>query len=136
MALQKGDSVSVHYEGKLDDGTIFDSSHEREPLQFIIGEGKLLPKFEECVLGKSTGDTIEIMIPAQEAYGERDESLVVSLERSLFDIEDIQEGSVLGIETEVGPISVYVLECTDTTVTIDGNHPLAGQDLYFTITIQ
>lgn len=136
MSLQKGDSVHVHYEGKLNDGTIFDSSKDSEPLYFIIGEGKLLPKFEESVIGKNKGDIIEISIPAQEAYGERDESLILELDRSLFEIEDIQEGSILEIETEDGPITVYVLECTDTTIIIDGNHPLAGQDLYFTIKIQ
>lgn len=136
MALQKGDSVAVHYEGKLSSGDVFDSSYDREPLVFTIGEGKLLPKFESAVIGKNKGDVIEVMIPAQEAYGARDESLIVEVERSLFDIEDIQEGSILEIETEEGPISVYVLKGTDTTITIDGNHPLAGQDLYFTITIQ
>lgn len=136
MSLQKGDSVRVHYEGKLDDGSIFDSSEGREALEFVIGGGMLLRKFEESVIGKQQGDIVDIQIPAQEAYGVRDESLVLELERSFFDMEDIEAGSMLEIEIQDGPIAVYVLDCNNETVTIDGNHPLAGQDLFFRITIQ
>lgn len=136
MPLQKGDSVTVHYEGKLHNGSIFDSSYQREPLSFVIGGGILLKKFEEAMIGRESGDTIELVIPQEDAYGVRDDSLILQLERSVLDVHDIQAGSMIEIETDDGPIAVYVIDIDEHTITIDGNHPLAGHDLYFTITIQ
>jgi peptidylprolyl isomerase len=131
----KGDSVKVHYTGKLDDGTVFDSSRDRDPLEFSIGERQVIKGFEEAVIGMAEGQSRTVEIPAEESYGARRDDLVVTINRSQVppDIE-LKEGLHLQMKQPSGTVfNVMVAEITDDTVTLDANHPLAGKDLTFEI---
>lgn len=130
-----GDTVEVHYTGRLDDGTEFDSSRDRDPLRFTIGQGQVIKGFEEAVTGLDEGQSVTNRIPAEEAYGPLREDLVVRAPRSALP-ENIQPevGMMLQLQQEGGlPVPVTVTEVTDETVTLDANHPLAGQCLTFDI---
>ncbi len=129
-----GDTVKVHYTGKLEDGTVFDSSIEREPLQFTIGEGQLIPGFEQAVVGMSPGESKTVEIPADEAYPYREEMVLV-VDRDQLP-EDLQPevGQQLQMRQPDGQtILVKVIDVSELSVTLDANHPLAGKDLTFDI---
>lgn len=129
-----GDRVQVHYTGMLSDGTVFDSSKDREPLAFVIGDGTMIPGFDEAVRGMRVGEIKTFTIPAAEAYGSYREDLVVVL--PLEDLpEDIEIGQKVPLQnmTSGETVDFTVVEITDTEVTLDGNHRLAGHDLTFEI---
>ena len=134
MTLAKdGDTVKVHYTGTLNDGTVFDTSVERDPLEFTIGEGRLIPGFENAIIGLEEGDSKQINIAAGDAYGEYREELVADIERKQLpdDIEP-QVGMVLQAKTESGELTNVMIKGVEgDAVTLDGNHPLAGQELNF-----
>jgi len=132
---RKGNAVKVHYTGKLKDGTVFDSSLERDPLQFTLGEGKMIPGFEKAVEGLKTGDKVTTEIPSQEAYGERRDDLVVEIEKEKVpDNIEPKVGQQLSIKQPNGSqIPVVVTETKPESVILDANHPLAGKDLIFDI---
>lgn len=134
---QNGDTVKVHYTGRLSSGEMFDSSDGGDPLEFTIGEGQVIPGFEEAVVGMDTGDKKTITIPAEEAYGEARPDLVASVERTRFpDDVDLAIGQQFRVGQDSGDeMVVTVTELTDTHVTIDANHPLAGHELTFDITL-
>jgi len=130
---QAGDLVKVHYTGRLADGTIFDTSMEREPLEFTLGEGELIPGFEQAVLGMTTGESKTATILADQAYGPHRAERVIDVERHHLP-SDIQPelGQRLQMTRPDGTtINVVVTTITETQVTLDANHPLAGQDLIF-----
>jgi len=155
---QQGDTVRVHYTGTLQDGSIFDSSEAAEqencgcdcsssggcgtgsdcgcePLEFTIGGGNVIPGFEKAVQGLSVGESITVTIPADEAYGPRHDQLVAVVERAEMggEIQPI-EGQQLEVVLEDGStMPVLITDVSETTVTLDANHPLAGQDLTFAI---
>lgn len=136
MASAKvGDTVSIHYTGKLNDGSVFDSSVEREPLQFSIGGQQVIPGFEQAVIGMSPGESKTQEIPSDQAYGPHHEDMVVTVMRqqipSDFELEVGQQLQIKNPEGDVIP--VMVSEIVDDQVTLDGNHPLAGEDLTFDI---
>ena len=128
-----GDVVRVHYRGRLADGSEFDSSEGREPLEFQVGGGQVIPGFEKQVEGMEIGEKSTVTIPADEAYGPRDERQVQSVPRdALPDNLDLRIGARLTATTRDGKqIPLTVIEVDDSQVTMDGNHPLAGQDLTF-----
>jgi peptidylprolyl isomerase len=130
----EGDRVQVHYTGSLDDGTVFDSSLDREPLSFVIGDGTMLAGFDEAVRGMGVGERKTFTIPAAEAYGEYREDLVVVVGRDEL-AGDPQVGDEVPLQNLPSGATVYftVVEISDTEVTLDANHPLAGQDLTFEI---
>jgi peptidylprolyl isomerase len=132
---KKGDVVQVDYTGKLEDGTIFDSSIGREPLEFTLGQGQMIPGFEKAVLGMQVGETKTFTIPAKEAYGPHHDELVMEIPREqLPEGLDPQVGYQLQSTTSDGTIVVVtVIEVTDTSIIVDANHPLAGKDLIFEI---
>ena len=135
--IKEGDTVKVHYTGTITDGTVFDSSREREPLEFKLGEGKLIPGFEKAVVGMNVGDTSKVTIPSDEAYGEKREDRVIDVDRGQIppDIKP-EVGQQLQIQQkDGGTIPVVITEVTDETVQLDANHPLAGQDLTFEIEV-
>ena len=134
-AAQNGDVVKVHYTGKLDDGTVFDSSVGREPLEFKLGDDQLIPGFEQAVIGMSVGESKTTKIPADEAYGPRRQEMVLVVGREEFPPDiDPQVGEVLRMRDFDGrEFRVRVVEISEDSVTLDGNHPLAGQDLTFEI---
>jgi peptidylprolyl isomerase len=132
---KSGDTVKVHYKGTLDDGTVFDSSLEREPLQFQLGAGQILPGFEKAVEGLTPGEKTTASIPAAEAYGERNDEAIIKVERAqLPEGLDPQVGQQLQMRHPNGQaMPVRVTEVSEVDVTIDANHPLAGKDLKFEI---
>jgi peptidylprolyl isomerase len=133
--VKEGDTVQVHYTGTLGDGTMFDSSLERDPLQFTIGEGQVIAGFEEAVVGMEVGESVTVTIPVNKAYGPyREDMLLVVTWAQLPEGFEPEVGRQLQIRPEGGqPISVVVKEFSDSSVTLDANHPLAGKDLTFTI---
>ena len=133
--VKPGDVVQVHYTGKLKNGTLFDSSENREPLEFTLGRKMMIPGFEAAVLGMAVGDSKVTTIPVEQAYGPVSEDMLIRVERQEIpaDIE-LQVGLQLTMHQSDGqPIPVVVKELTDTTVTLDANHVLAGEDLIFEI---
>ena len=136
LAVAKdGNTVKVHYTGKLDDDTIFDTSIEREPLEFTIGAGQMIPGFEEAVRGMQVGQMKTVTIPAEEAYGPYNEDMVLVVEREQLPPElHPAVGQQLQMQQQDGRVGVVlVTDVSETTITIDTNHPLAGKDLTFEI---
>lgn len=134
---QAGDTVRVHYTGTLDDGTVFDSSTGREPLEFTLGEGRVIAGFEEAVTGMEVGETKTSRIDADEAYGPRREDLLLDVPREQIPSEiDLQVGQQLTLQQPNGQaVPVTVADFSDETVTLDANHPLAGEALTFELTL-
>ena len=140
---KKGDTVKVHYTGRLDDGSVFDSSECADddcgcssgPLEFTIGEGQVIPGFDAAVEGMQIGESKSVHIPVDEAYGERVEQMVAQVPRTDLPETMVPEvGQQLEVTQEDGNVfPVVITEVTDSQVTIDANHPLAGQNLNFEI---
>lgn len=132
---KKGDNVSIHYTGTLNDGTKFDSSEGREPLAFVLGSSQIIPGFSDAVEGMSVGESKTVTISSDKAYGERSPEMVQEIPRSNIP-EDIElvEGLALSASGPEGQqINFKVISFNDDTVTLDGNHPLAGQELTFAL---
>jgi peptidylprolyl isomerase len=132
---KNGDKVKVHYTGKFEDGEVFDSSLEREPLEFTIGKGQVIPGFEQAVEGMSPGDTKTTDIPPEKAYGPRHEEMVTEVEKNRFPADmDPKVGQRLQLRQADGKtIRVTVTNVSESMVTLDANHPLAGKNLTFDI---
>jgi FKBP-type peptidyl-prolyl cis-trans isomerase 2 len=133
--VKQGDTVRVHYTGKLADGTVFDTSLDREPLQCIIGQGDVILGFEQAVLGMNPGESKTVNISADEAYGPHREDMVMEVERKDLPAHlNLELGQRLASIQEDGKKIVFTItEVSETSVTLDANHPLAGQDLTFDI---
>ena len=132
---QSGDKVKVHYTGKLKDGTVFDSSVNREPLAFTVGAGQMIEGFDKAVVGMKVGESKTVTIPAAQAYGERQDAMVIAVPKSNLPPDMNPEvGEELMMSTRSGgSVKVKVMEVTDSSVTIDANHELAGKELIFEI---
>jgi FKBP-type peptidyl-prolyl cis-trans isomerase 2 len=134
MAQAKnGDTVTVHYTGRFTDGTVFDTSVSGEPLEFTIGERHVIPGFEQAVLGMDVGDSKTVNIASEDAYGDHEEDLVFQLEPDSFPPDlKLEVGQQLQLDQPDGRvIHLRVAEITESMVTLDANHPLAGEDLTF-----
>ena len=133
-AAKAGDTVRVHYRGTLDDGTVFDSSEGREPLEFQIGSGQVIPGFDDAVTGMSIGDERTVTIPAEQAYGRHRDDLVLVVGRENLPPDmQVEKGDRLQLEQAGHVFVVTVTDMTDQEVTLDANHPLAGQALTFAL---
>lgn len=131
---QTGDTVSVHYTGTLADGSVFDSSRGRDPLEFTVGAGRVIPGFDSAVAGMAVGEEKTVVIPADQAYGAHRPELMVEVDRAQFPA---------GLKPEIGQqlqlsrggqlFVVTVRDVSDGSVLLDGNHPLAGEDLTFAL---
>ena len=132
---KQGDTVHVHYMGMLENGTIFDSSSGREPLQFVIGEGTLIPGFEQAAIGLTPGEKKTIKIPLNEAYGPYHDELVMAVERKEFPPDfEAEVGERLLLRQDDGQeFMATVTQISEVNVTLDANHPLAGECLIFDI---
>lgn len=132
---KQGDTIHVHYTGRLNDGTVFDSSQGRGPLEFTIGQSHVVPGFEGAVVGMNPGESKTAQIPADQAYGPRDEELVLTMDRSRMPEDlDLEVDDRLQVRRKDGGLlDVTVTDISESSVTMDGNHPLAGQDLTFDI---
>jgi peptidylprolyl isomerase len=138
MAVAKaGDRVKVHYTGRFDDGTVFDSSVGGEPLEFTVGDGQMIAGFDTAVTGMEVGSTQTVTIPAAEGYGDRSDDMVIEVDRAQLPPDmDPEVGEQLMMQQPGGsPFQVLVVGTTEGTITFDANHPLAGQDLTFEITL-
>ncbi|MFH2028790.1 MAG: peptidylprolyl isomerase [Nanoarchaeota archaeon] len=137
MAIKKGDKIKVHYTGKLDDGTVFDSSDGRDPLEFEVGSGQIIKGFDEAVIGMEKDQEKEIKLPSDQAYGQVNPDLLKKIPKDkLPKDQEPKPGMVLGIQTPDGQqIPAKITEVDDKDITIDLNHPLAGKNLNFNIKI-
>jgi FKBP-type peptidyl-prolyl cis-trans isomerase 2 len=132
---KQGDTVRIHYTGKLADGTVFDTSRERHPLRFTIGNGQVIAGFEQAVVGMNTGETRTTRIPVDLAYGPRRDDMVVTMDRGQLPPDLVaQIGQRLELTQEDdSTVLVTVTGVTETSLTLDANHPLAGKELTFDI---
>jgi peptidylprolyl isomerase len=131
-AAKAGDTVSVHYTGRLENGTVFDSSSGRDPLQFRLGTGEVIAGFDEAVLGMTRGEERSVTIPADQAYGQHRDELLMVVSRSELPAEIQAEiGQQLQLSQDGESFVVTITDVTEEDVVLDGNHPLAGEDLTF-----
>jgi peptidylprolyl isomerase len=130
-----GDTVLVNYTGKLDDGSVFDTSQQRGPLRISLGETRLIPGFQAAVVGMEPGETKTATIPPDEAYGPRRDEMVLDIERGKLPPEiSPHVGQDLQLQTQAGqPVPAKVVEVSEEAIKVDANHPLAGQELTFDI---
>ena len=135
--VKTGDTVKVHYTGKLDDGTVFDSSRERDPLEFTIGDGRIIPGFEEALTGMNLNESKTVKIPFDKAYGPYHNELCMEVEKNQFPPHiNPQIGQQLQIPRSDGQTVMFVItQITERTITLDANNPLAGKDLIFDLQV-
>lgn len=132
---KSGDTVKIHYTGTLDDGTQFDSSAGREPLEFTVGSGQVIPGFDKAVEGMAVGDEKDVNIEPDDAYGPRQEEMMQEVPKSALPAElEPTEGMNLQAQGQDGQvINVTIASVSDDSITVDANHPLAGKALNFNI---
>lgn len=133
--VKTGDTVSIHYTGTLADGETFDSSDGREPLEFTVGAGQIIPGLDDAIPGMVVGDKKVVEVPADQAYGQMNPNARQAVPRSEIPADiPVEPGLQLQMQTPDGQVvPVMVVEVSDTEVTLDANHPLAGKDLTFAI---
>ena len=130
--VKTGDTIKIHYKGTFNDGSVFDSSEGRDPLQFQAGSGMVIMGFDEGVMGMKVGDKKSINIPAKEAYGEPNPDMIFDFDRSQIPADvPIEVGGMLNMHNGQQEVPVKILEITETNIKMDANHPLAGKDLNF-----
>jgi len=132
---EQGNTVKIHYTGTLADGSVFDTSQEREPLQVVIGGGSLIPGFEKALLGMTEGDSKVVTIDADDAYGAPQADLIYKVERNEIpsDISVDVDAILMATDSDGNDVRLMVRAVDEVSVTLDANHPLAGQDLTFDI---
>lgn len=136
MAIKNGDKVRVHYTGRLKDGTVFDSSLDREPLEFTVGMGQLIAGFENAIRGREPGEKLTVSIDPEHGYGHQDNDLVFTVSRDQVpDHIPLKVGTPLQLTSDKGNMDVTITEVGPDEITLDANHPLAGKDLEFEIEI-
>lgn len=129
-------AVLIHYKVANTEGEVLDSSEGDEPLAYIQGQGNIVPGLEQALLGKSAGDKVQITVEPEDGYGVHEPEKVQTVPRSAFDTETkIEPGMQFQAEGEDGDVIVTVTEVTDEEVTVDANHPLAGQTLHFEVEV-
>jgi peptidylprolyl isomerase len=133
--IQLGSTVKVHYTGKYTNGDVFDTSSGKDPLQFQIGSGQIIPGFESALIGKNIGDSLTVNIQPENAYGQINEELLVKVPHNKMP-GPVEIGQTLqAVADNNQPVQVIVKEVTEEYVLIDGNHPLAGEELVFDIEV-
>lgn len=137
MQIEKNKVVGIDYKLTDKDGKLIDSSESHGPLYYIQGIGNLIPGLESALEGKKTGDSLKVAIPAKDAYGEVNEALCQTVPRTQFEsAEGVELGMQFEVETEEGELVVTVTKIEGDSVTVDGNHPLAGIELHFDVTVK
>jgi len=131
--INSGQFAQVHYTGKLTDGTVFDTSEGRQPLEFKLGSGQVIPGFEQAVKGMELNEEKKILIGSQEAYGPVREDLKKDFPRDMLGGKEVTEGQELWFKSPQGPVPGKIVNLAADTFTVDFNHPLAGQDLEFSV---
>ncbi len=134
--VESGDTLQLHFASKRPDGEIFEDTRTQEPVTVIIGNKQINPAFEEALIGKTEGDTVTVVLPPEKAYGKYLKRLVLSIKRKKLKLEHIPSpGDIITVEVFDRPCRVTVVDVTDTKITVDANHPLAGEILTYEITI-
>ena len=134
--IEAGKTVKVHYKGTLDDGTVFDSSEGKDPIEFEVGSDSVIPGFDAAVAAMEVDETKSVTIPCAEAYGDLNEDMVGQIPRTNLPEEIVPEvGMVLSMESPDGDMPVRIVDMDDEHLTLDANHPLAGQNLTFELTL-
>lgn len=137
MQVQENAIVGIHYTLKNDAGETLDSSEGREPLQYLHGSGGIIKGLESALEGKEAGEQLEVTIEPEEGYGPHRDELVQDVPRSAFDqVGDIEVGMTFQAQTDAGPVPIRVADIKDDTVTVDGNHALAGERLHFSVSVE
>jgi peptidylprolyl isomerase len=136
-SVKGGDTVRVHYTGTFDNGEMFDTSEGADPLVFTVGAGQVIPGFDSALVGMEIGETKKVVIPPDQAYGQRQEELVQTISRDQFKLGGVEPeiGMAIEMHTPEGSIPLVISNMTETTVTLDANHPLAGEELHFALTL-
>lgn len=136
MPIKKGDKVTVNYTGKLENGEVFDSSVDRQPLEFVMGSGQIIPGFEAAVAGREPGDKVTVTIAPENAYGSSDPELIFAVPRAQMpDHIPLKVGTPLQLSNNEGQMDCIITEVGPDEITLDANHPLAGKPLTFDIEI-
>lgn len=135
--VRNGDNVKVHYTGKFDNGEVFDSSEGSDPLGFTVGIGQVIAGFDQALVGMRVGESKNVVIPAVDAYGERIPELVQTISRNEFNLGDVtpELGMAIEMQTPEGNIPLVITQLDEAMVTLDANHPLAGEQLHFDLTL-
>ena len=132
--IKEGSKVKVHYTGKLEDGKVFDTSNDKDPIEVVLGEGILIKGFEEGLLGMKSGEKKTIEVESKDAYGDYVEGRIQEVEKSKLP-EDIKVGMVLQANSEAGSMVILIKEIKEDTAILDANHPLAGRKLIFDLDV-
>lgn len=136
MQISEKKVASIHYTLKNDAGDVLDTSSGRDPLAYLHGANNIIPGLEKALEGKAAGDKVEVTVEPSEGYGDRQDSLVQDVPREAFQgVDEIKEGMQFQAQGPQGPVLVTVKTVTDESVTVDGNHPLAGEKLHFDVEI-
>lgn len=136
MQVSENKVVSIRYTLKNDAGEVIDSSAGRAPLSYLHGVGNIIPGLEKALEGKTSGDHVDVSIAPEEAYGERNEALIQIVPRNAFEsVEEIEPGMQFYAQTPAGRQILTIVEVQDDQVVVDGNHPLAGETLHFSVEI-
>lgn len=136
MQIEKDRVVAIQYTLKDDDGTVLDASTEDQPLEYLHGAGNIIPGLEKALEGRDEGEQLSVNVPPEEAYGERDDNLKQEVSRELFQgVESVEPGMRFQAQTQAGVQIVTVTEVEGESVTVDANHPLAGQALNFEVAV-
>ncbi|WP_319378777.1 peptidylprolyl isomerase [uncultured Methanocorpusculum sp.] len=134
--VESGDTLQLHFISKRPDGEIFENTRTKEPVTVIIGKKQINPAFEEALIGKNEGETVTVVLPPEKAYGKYLKRLVLSIKRKKLKLEHVPSpGDIITVEVFDRPCRVTVVDVTDTKITVDANHPLAGETLTYEITI-
>jgi peptidylprolyl isomerase len=131
--IQNGQYAQVHYTGKLSDGTIFDSSEGRQPLEFKVGSGQVIPGFDQAIEGMEVNEEKQFLLKSEEAYGPVRDDLRKDFPRDMLGEKEVKVGEELWFKTPQGPVPGKILNLETDTFTVDFNHPLAGRDLEFSV---
>lgn len=137
MRIDKNKVVAIDYELKDDNGQVLDTSENRGPLSYLHGSGGIIPGLERELDGKEEGEQLVVSVPPEDAYGQRNEALRQQVPRSQFGkFESVDVGMQFQVESNAGPVVITVVDVADDVVTVDGNHPLAGVNLNFDVTVR
>lgn len=135
MQIEQGTKVKLHFSLALEDGSLIDSNFDKQPASFIIGDGNLLPGFESAILGLESGQKREFTIPPENAFGQHNPQNVQDVDRTNFAEDKLEIGAVFSFQNGDGELPGVIIGIEDEKVTIDFNHPLAGQSILFTVEI-
>ena len=133
--IEKDKVAKIHYKLTNDQGDVVDTSEGREPLEYLHGHGNIVAGLENALSGKEEGESVKVSVSPEEGYGQQDDSLVIDVPREHLPVEDIQAGMRFSAETPAGMRLFTVQEVGDDIVKLDGNHPLAGQNLHFEVDV-